>query len=54
MVEPAQLEACKARLSPVLVALISSPRLMSCLPFLNIICKILGMLVTQGMLVSEL
>ncbi len=46
--EPAQLQACNARLSAALVSLVSSPRLLVCQAFLNIIAKILGLLATQG------
>ncbi|OIW24676.1 hypothetical protein CONLIGDRAFT_102596 [Coniochaeta ligniaria NRRL 30616] len=46
--EPAQLEACNACLSRVLVEIIRGPRLNACRPFLNIICKILKLLISQG------
>ncbi len=46
--EPAQLQACQAHLSRTLVDIISGPRLYQCRAFLNIICKIFGLLVTQG------
>jgi len=49
--EPAQLEASKASLSSVLVEIIGGPRLNSCRHFLNIICKILKMLISQGMFI---
>ncbi|OAA56351.1 GTP-binding protein [Niveomyces insectorum RCEF 264] len=45
--EPAQLQACQADLSRALIAIVSSPRLAQCRAFLNIICKILGLLIAQ-------
>ncbi|KAB5566109.1 hypothetical protein GE09DRAFT_1105528 [Coniochaeta sp. 2T2.1] len=45
--EPAQLDACNASLSRVLIDILSGPRLYACMPFLNIICKILRLLISQ-------
>ncbi|EPE07369.1 gtp binding protein [Ophiostoma piceae UAMH 11346] len=45
--EPAQLQACQAQLSRALISIVSSPRLVQCRAFLNIICKIFGLLVAQ-------
>lgn len=45
--EPAQLQACQAQLSRSLIGIVSGPRLVQCRAFLNIICKIFGLLVAQ-------
>ncbi|KAH8885412.1 hypothetical protein GQ53DRAFT_354673 [Thozetella sp. PMI_491] len=45
--EPAQLQASKAGLGNVLVGILSGHRLLQFQPLLGLICKILGLLVTQ-------
>ncbi|CAK7203012.1 hypothetical protein SEUCBS139899_005741 [Sporothrix eucalyptigena] len=45
--EPAQLQASQAHLSRALISIVSGPRLVQCRAFLNIICKILGLLISQ-------
>lgn len=47
--EPAQLQASNAGLSGILVNILCSHRLQHCRPFLNIMCKTLLLLVSQGM-----
>lgn len=47
-VEPAQLQACEARLSIELISILAGPRLTHCLAFTNIVCKILALMVSQG------
>ena len=45
--EPAQLQACQAHLSRALISIICGPRLAQCRAFLNIVCKILALLLSQ-------
>ncbi|EON99235.1 putative gtp binding protein [Phaeoacremonium minimum UCRPA7] len=45
--EPAQLRACQAGLSNELIGILSGPRLENCRAFINIICKILALMITQ-------
>ncbi|KIH89390.1 GTP-binding protein [Sporothrix brasiliensis 5110] len=45
--EPAQLQAIQAHLSRGLISIVSGPRLAQCRAFLNIVCKLLGLLVAN-------
>lgn len=50
--EPVQLQACEAGLSQRLMEILGGPRLEACRLYVNLICKILALLITQGMYCS--
>ncbi|KAJ4417157.1 hypothetical protein N0V82_006357 [Gnomoniopsis sp. IMI 355080] len=45
--EPVQLQACEAGLSQKLVEILGGPRLEACRLYVNLVCKILALLITQ-------
>lgn len=47
--EPVQLQACEAALSQRLMEILGGPRLEACRLYVNLICKILALLITQGL-----
>lgn len=47
--EPVQLQACEAGLSQRLIEILGGPRLEACRLYVNLVCKILALLITQGM-----
>lgn len=47
--EPVQLQACEAGLSQKLMEILGGPRLEACRLYVNLVCKILALLITQGL-----